>query len=93
MLLRQNGLRAMRTMRRAGAHRSVACLCIAVVLVAAFVPGFAALDYAVPELGWVVLPDLATPAVPLPSRKFGHVAGHLVLPPPGRAPPTPSSSC
>jgi hypothetical protein len=83
----------MNPLRRTRTHRSVACLCLAVVLVAAFLPGFAVLDYAIPEPGWVLLPDLATPGVPLPSRAFAGVAGHVVPPLPGRAPPTPSSSC
>jgi hypothetical protein len=38
---------------------SVACLCIVVVALAAFLPGVAAFDYAVPELPWILLPDLA----------------------------------
>jgi hypothetical protein len=42
---------------------SVACLCIVVVAVAAFLPGAAAFDYVVPELPWVLLPDLAAAAV------------------------------
>jgi hypothetical protein len=44
-------------------QRSVACLCIVVVALAAFLPGVAAFDYAVPELPWILLPDLAAIAV------------------------------
>ena len=47
-------------------HRSrtsVACLCIVLVSVAAFLPGVAAFDYVVPELPYVLLPDLAAAAV------------------------------
>jgi hypothetical protein len=43
-------------------QRSVACLCIVIVALA-FLPGVAAFDYAVPELPWILLPDLATIAV------------------------------
>jgi hypothetical protein len=42
---------------------SVACLCIVVVALAAFLPGVAAFDYAVPALPWILLPDLAAAAV------------------------------
>ena len=75
-------------MRRAGARRSFAVLCIAVVLIAALMPGVAGLDCAIPEPGWVLLPDLATLAVQLPSRAFAVVVAALVPPLPGRAPPT-----
>ena len=45
---------------------SVACLCIVVVALAAVLPGVAAIDYAVPELPWILLPDLAaTAAIPV----------------------------
>lgn len=37
-------------------------LCIAVVAVAAFLPGTSALDYALFELPWVLLPDQAPTA-------------------------------
>ena len=42
---------------------SVAYVCIVVVALAAFLPGVAAFDYAVPVLPWVLLPDLAATAV------------------------------
>ena len=42
---------------------SVAYLCIVVVALAAFLPGVAAFDYVVPELPWILLPDLAVTAV------------------------------
>jgi hypothetical protein len=38
-------------------NRSVAGLCIAVILLAAFLPGVSSLDYAVVEPQWVLLPD------------------------------------
>jgi len=52
---------------------SVAYLCIVVVALAAFLPGVAAFDYVVPELPYVLLPDLAAAAVvpvaPLPQEQ------------------------
>lgn len=77
----------MRPMRRAGARRSVAGLCIAVVLVAALLPGFAVLDYAIPEPGWVLLPDLSIRSVPGPSRACAPTIAAVVPPLPSRAPP------
>lgn len=43
--------------------RSVAALCIAVIALAAFLPGISALDYALFEPLWVVLPDEVAVAV------------------------------
>jgi hypothetical protein len=40
-------------------RRPVAAICIAVVALAAFVPGLAALDHALLEPLWVLLPDEA----------------------------------
>lgn len=78
----------MNPLRRTGTHRSVACLCIAVVLVAALMPGAAALDYAIPEPGWVLLPDLAR-LTDAPQPPTFHRWGVAVVPPlPGRAPPS-----
>jgi hypothetical protein len=42
---------------------SVAYLCIVVVALAAFLPGVAAFDYVVPQLPWILLPDLAAAAI------------------------------
>ena len=65
----------------------VACLCIVVVAVAAFLPGVAALDFAVPELPWILLPDLAvTAAVPIAPSCGEQPASLLSLAAP-RAPP------
>ena len=44
---------------------SVAYLCIVVIALAAFLPGAAAFDYVVPELPWILLPDLAVMLVVL----------------------------
>ena len=41
---------------------SVAYLCIIVIALAAFLPGVAAFDYVVPDLPWILLPDLAVTA-------------------------------
>jgi hypothetical protein len=38
-------------------NRSVVGLCIAVIALVAFLPGSSALDYALVEPGWVLLPD------------------------------------
>jgi hypothetical protein len=38
-------------------------LCIVVVALAAFLPGVAAFDDVVPELPWILLPDLAAAAL------------------------------
>jgi hypothetical protein len=54
---------------RGRSRTSVAYLCIVVVALAAFLPGVAAFEYVVPELPWILLPDLAAsafvPATPL----------------------------
>jgi hypothetical protein len=42
---------------------SIACLCIVVVALAAFLPGAAAFDHVVPAPPYVLLPDLAAAAV------------------------------
>jgi hypothetical protein len=49
---------------------SVACLCIVVVALAAFLPGAAAFDYVVPALPWILLPDLAAAAA-VPAAPSG----------------------
>jgi hypothetical protein len=38
---------------------SVVYLCLVVVVLAAFLPGASALDYAIPTPQWVLLPDLS----------------------------------
>jgi hypothetical protein len=42
---------------------SVAYLCIVVVALAAFLPGVAVFDFVVPDLPWILLPDLAVTAL------------------------------
>jgi hypothetical protein len=76
---------------RGRSRTSVAYLCIVVVALAAFLPGVAAFDYVVPELPWILLPDLAVTAV-VPVTPVGDVqpssSRSLVSP---RAPPLPHS--
>jgi hypothetical protein len=66
---------------------SVACLCIVVVALAAFLPGVAALDYAVPELPWTLLPDLASTAVVLVAPPCDEQPSSLFSLVSSRAPP------
>ena len=44
-------------------RKSVACLCLVVVVLAGCLPGMAAFDYAVPEPQWILLPDLGAATV------------------------------
>ncbi len=74
-------------MRQLRKRRSVACLCVAAVLFAAFAIGVPAFDYAVPEPGWVLLPDLSTRPSLLPIEPRGPMPAAVVPPVPGRAPP------
>jgi hypothetical protein len=70
-----------------GSRTSVACLCIVVVALAAFLPGVAAFDYAVPVLPWVLLPDLAATAVVLVAPPFDEQPSSLLSLVSSRAPP------
>jgi hypothetical protein len=65
---------------------SVACLCIVVVAVA-FLPGVAAFDYVVPELPWVLLPDLAAAAVVVAALPCDEQPSSLLSLVSSRAPP------
>lgn len=50
-------------------NRAIVGLCVAVIVVAAFLPGLSSLEYALFEPQWVLLPDEAPVAVdPAPAR-------------------------
>ena len=66
---------------------SVAYLCIVVVALAAFLPGVAAFDYVVPELPWILLPDLAVTAVVLVVAPCDEQPSSLLSLVSSRAPP------
>jgi hypothetical protein len=68
--------------------RSVAGLCIAVIALAAFLPGISALEYALFEPQWVLLPDDTPVAVcsTVACRDEQPVPLFSVLP--SRAPPS-----
>ncbi len=72
-----------RTTRR----RTLAYLCVAVVLLAAVLPGVVAMDYVVPNPGWILLPAFspAPPARPVFVAAEQLTALAASLPP--RAPP------
>jgi hypothetical protein len=74
-------------MRGTRRRNSIAWLCIAAVLLAAFVPGVSALDAAIAEPGFILLPDLATLQRPPASEPVLAPAAAFVSPDPGRAPP------
>ena len=65
----------------------VVYLCLVVVALAVFLPGAAALDYAVPVLPWILLPDLAAAAVVLVAPPCDEQASSLLSPVSSRAPP------
>jgi hypothetical protein len=67
---------------------SVAYLCIVVVALAAFLPGVAAFDYVVPELPWILLPDLAVTAVVLIAPPCDEQPASLLSLVSSRAPPS-----
>jgi hypothetical protein len=68
----------------------VAYLCIVVVALAAFLPGVAAFDYVVPELPWILLPDLAVTALVLVLPPCDEHPSSLLSLVSSRAPPTPA---
>ena len=70
-----------------GSRSSVACLCIVVVALAAFLPGVTAFDYAVPERPWILLPDLALTAVVLVAPPSDEQPSSLLSIVSSRAPP------
>jgi hypothetical protein len=69
-------------------RRSVAGLCIAVIVLAAFLPGVCALDYALFEPQWVLLPDEITVALDTPVVVSDEQTVPLLSLVPSRAPPS-----
>ncbi len=69
-------------------NRSVAVLCIAVIAVAACLPGIGALDYAWLEPTWVLLPDDAPVAVCVAITPCREQPAALLSLLPSRAPPS-----
>jgi hypothetical protein len=70
-------------------RRSVVGLCVAVIVLAAFVPGLSALDYALLEPVWVLLPDEVALAVDLPVAPCDEQPASLLSLVSSRAPPAP----
>ena len=68
-------------------QRSVVFLCIAVVALAAFLPGISALDYAVPQPSFVLLPDLSGVLLALPDTSADEQPVPFDRCVPSRAPP------
>jgi len=69
-------------------NRSVAGLCIAVIVLAAFLPGISALDYALFEPQWVLLPDEVRLAVYSPVEPGDEQPVPFLSLLPSRAPPS-----
>ena len=71
-------------------RRSVVGLCIAVIVLAAFLPGISALDYTLLEPRWVLLPDEVTvPSTFLSIQRRTVASSPFFLS--SRAPPLPPS--
>jgi hypothetical protein len=68
-------------------NRSVVGLCIAVIVLAAVVPGISTLDYASFEPQWVLLPDEISVAVYCPVRPCDEQPVLLLSVVSSRAPP------
>ena len=68
-------------------NRSVAGFCIAVIVLAAFLPGLCALDYALFEPGWVLLPEEVIVARDFPEARCDEQPVPLVSLLSSRAPP------
>jgi hypothetical protein len=69
------------------ARRTVTYLCVAALLLAAVLPGLAAVDYVVPNPGWVILPAFS-PAPPVrPVLVAAEQPRSLAASLPSRAPP------
>jgi hypothetical protein len=68
-------------------NRSIAGLCIAVIVLAAFLPGLSAFDCALLEPCWVLLPDEVVVAVYRPAAPSDEQTAPLFSLLPSRAPP------
>jgi hypothetical protein len=68
-------------------NRTVAGFCIAVVILAAFLPGISALDCALFEPCWILLPDEVSVAVDLPAAPSDEQPVALLSIAASRAPP------
>ena len=69
-------------------HRSVAGFCVVVIVLAAFLPGFCALDYALFEPQWVLLPDEVVVAVDSPLVRVDEQPVSLLSLVSSRGPPS-----
>jgi len=69
-------------------NRPVAVLCIAVIALAAFLPGIAALEAALLEPQWILLPDEVSVAAFRPVPPCLEQSVPLLSLLPSRAPPT-----
>jgi hypothetical protein len=69
-------------------RRSIAYVCVAAALLAALLPGVSIDDYAVPEPGWILLPDIGTLHRHVPADAADVPASTPPAPAPGRAPPS-----
>jgi hypothetical protein len=68
-------------------RRSVVLLCVAVIALAPFLPGVSALDFAVVEPSFVLLPDLSSAVAPEPTAAADEQPVSLLSLLPSRAPP------
>jgi hypothetical protein len=68
-------------------RRSVVGLCVAVIVLSAFVPGLSAFEYALLEPGWVLLPDEVAVAVDFPVAHCDEQPASLLSLVSSRAPP------
>jgi hypothetical protein len=75
-----------RSMLRAR-RKPIAVLCIALVVCAAFLPGFGGISVALFEPAWVLLPDLAPSVIAIPVPAGDEQPVPLASATPSRAPP------
>ena len=68
-------------------RRSVVLLCVALIALAAFLPGAAASDYVLVKPYWILLPDLTPTFISEPAATADEQPASLVTLLPPRAPP------